>query len=645
MTAVQKSFFRWPPPGLEMIHARLMPLIVLLAIGDLVLVIPLLWAVTGDWSFWSLGPFGSSWWVLILTSVTGLVLLLAGFERLARLMWLGGQASRRGHRWMTILQVVVDTPRDTGFVLQGARLYAQLSAGERARIIAARVVGTLAYLAAALWLPFGFVVAILLAARGVLGANGIVLGTVLLPAGLFAIGFGGTLLDYLTRRKAMRDPATQAASEEEIRGEVDEWNRAARESGHDAGFGAGTNVAPRAFRLCIVGTIIIAVIVVVPTGTLSLTAAIGPILGSVAVPGIARARARIAAAKALSDFRLEPDTGVSEQAAGEALHTITSVGVALEENQVELAPARVYEESWFPETEDSTLESHNIDWVLDLLRRARGGLSSAERAYLSRVAAHPAHREWETTGRAARADILGTRYKLPLPDSLSPFALPIVRLTPLRNGAIAHMAIAALDLSRGRADQAEGRIREVLSTGFLLMNDAPMIIDNMIGTMLVHDGGRALAALFRITGRGVEGDGLERLQIATREVGNRATRTFSGFSLQEALRRAPDIVLDSTATPGIRWELFMTTTSFGPCTNLRSVVLGPGASYEEWLESAREVLVRRPSDEALFDFLRRGWFGSGDIAPQPGLLVRALLKIAFGGRESSELCGAYFTTF
>ncbi len=56
---------------------------------------------------------------------------------------------------------------------------------------------------------------------------------------------------------------------------------------------------------------------------------------------------------------------------------------------------------------------------------------------------------------------------------------------------------------------------------------------------------------------------------------------------------------DSTRLRGLRWELAY-VLAFAPCTNALEIVFGPDREHGRMMAAAREHLVRRESDAALF---------------------------------------------
>ncbi len=626
----QPPLLAWPPPGLESLHARIWPIILTFALGDVVLIWPLLWSVGSERGAWSLGPFGQSWWVLLVSSALGLLVFLFGFEMLTKLLFRATRASKRGHNRGTILEVITDGPRDTGFVLQGARLYRHVTPGQRDTVLATRVVGTLAFLAAVLWVPFGFAFSVVLAARGVLSPAMVSIVTVVIPLGFVAIGLGGALQDAAVRRSARRDGEARATADEELRAQIGQWNVGIAAARRGIRFHAGSRPAPGEFRWALIATIVVAAGILIPTATLAFTSALGPIVASIAVPSFSRLQARIAVADALRRERLEPDPAITAEAAGQALHNLIWLNRPSEPGFDELGPVTVYDDPWFPPELDSLA---NVDSLFDKL----AGMNRDQRAALRVIASHPAHSEWEVVGRAAAADIVSARYNLPLPDSASPITLSIPRFSHIRRGAQAHVAKAAVEFLDGRPEMAEQTIREVLTTGFLLIDEGPTLIDNLIGTVMVRRAGTALEGLYRASGRTSDAAALAWVLESVKHVETLSDIRGVSDNFGDLLRAFPRIALDTTAVRGLRWEAFLGANAFARCFNLYDVVFGPGEDYDRWLDEARASLVRRPSDEALFDFFQYGWFGQ-QARTEGGLLAMAL-RVVFGKGGAAETCG------
>ena len=296
--------FPWPPPGLEAEHGRLWHVLFQLGLGSLVLVFPLLLAVARVYPFWSFGLFGGAWWVLVLTSMLGLLITLAGLESLFRILRQASQASRWGLGSFITLLVMSDRRRDGGFLLQGGRKYRGLEVRRRGRIARSRVLGSASLLLGTLWIPLGFSLSVFFAARGILSPSGMWLIS-LVPAGiLLAIGIVSRGLEGTLIQKA--EPGKDIL-EEEIRGDVTEWLETLGAYSNREGLDVGSPAPAgrRAFGWSALGVVVIAVIVFMPAAAITVTSTMGPILGMVATPNFSRMNERAATAQVFQRFHAE----------------------------------------------------------------------------------------------------------------------------------------------------------------------------------------------------------------------------------------------------------------------------------------------------------------------------------------------------
>ena len=608
--APQRSSLSWPPPGLETVYGRLWPLIALLAIGDVVLLLPLLVAVGTRQHFASLGPFGQNWWFLIVTTTVGVLIIVGSLERVVRLAWDAGRAARNGHGWLTILHVVSDGTRDTGFLLQGARQFTGLAPKERTPILYLRLAAAALHLSAVLLMPVGFVVGVLLGRWSWAGPPVLWVLAVWIPLLVLLLGSFARLAAFVLGR-AVRRPKHLPRVSVMIRSEISSWNEQSRELGGVDGPTPGAAGRGTAFSLSAVALAIAGVIVVGATGLLALAGTIPPILASIAIPSFSTIEARLQQAEVYRPFRLDADPSVTAVVAGEALQSLLHVGQRRELVDYERAPARVYEHRFIS---DSLREWLTPAWVRETIEDGAQNLSAEDRRLLDSAAAHPGFAEFATIAAAAEADIIGTRYAT-FPDSVSPVAMRIPRYSALRNGSSILLASASVHLAEGRPARAERAIREVISTGFVLMDDGPTLIDNLFGARLVQNGGRALGYYLRRTGRAGEADQLDAISAHLKRATERLGQRRLGPSVERATRAMPRVVTDTMSPLGLRWEFYSTVSTFASCNNLFTIVFGPGEEYRKWVEEARASLVRRESDAEMFRFLSRGWFGIGGCLP------------------------------
>lgn len=625
--------FSWPPPGLESIQGDLWPTTGTLATGGLILVLPLLWSVGREVPFHSLGPFGDTWWVMVLTSLVGLLLVLSGLGSLFRLFRTGRKASRLGITPRTVLLVAADREGDTGFLLQGARAYQTLDEGSRERLAGARIWGSVLYLLAALWASLGFFLSVMLAARGVLGTQGVwilTLGPVgaFLVVGLVARAYQGTV-----RRKARRGLPRDPWKSEELRASVKAWQARRGEGSPDDAPARGVLWAGSW------GLALVAILIALPAFTLTLTNSVGPILASIAVPNFSRTQERAAKAEVYRRYRLNSDPSITPLEAGESLANLGSVE-GYEDISYVKTPPRAYDDAFSWDTETTPVGIPPREWGEKLFPRVAAGLTAEERAFLEAVAAHPALDEFGVLARAPAADFLGARYTTPFPDGTTVWELPLPKFSRARmvaHGMVARAAVRYLDGDPGGAEET---LREIISAGFLLADDSPTLIGNLIGYVIVETGGTALGSFYRIRGREAEAETLTWGQTVT-EKAVAITRANAGaWSVEGYLRQVPQQVTGSEETiRGLRWEHFMMTMALAPCLNAHKVVFGPGEDMAAFVQEARQVLVRYPSEGALFDLARNGWFGNPEEAARSHWLGR-IVELTLGGSGTPGSCAA-----
>jgi hypothetical protein len=599
----------WPPPGLELVHGRVWPIAGLIGFGDLVLGLPLLATLGTAAPFWSLGPFGDIWWLPLVATLIGGALLVAGLVQLVSVCRKAASAARQGHGWRTIVYAAVDRSRDTGFLLQRARSYSVLVPAARDTLLNLRVLAAELVLAAVLLVPAGLAASVIFGRLGVIGETFLWITAGVLPLLLLTLGILVHGAERWSGRAARRGAGRQTMETLE---QVAGWNRAVAAAPDAPAIGSTRGGA---FRLGAVGVAALTIAVVVPVGALVLVGGVVQILATVAMPVAGGAQVRLAAAEPLRRYRVETNAAISPTAAGQALNNLIRVGTDVASlHRVERAPVRVFRDPWWPA--DPLRDS--------LMSRARnagplfgraGQLSAQERRYLTQVAAHPAHDEFRVVASARKADVIATRFVLPFPDSVNSWTLPIPRFLAVREAALAHVARAALELGQGRADRAEQTVREVIAVGFVLIDDGPSLIDNMLGAAVVSAGGDALEALYRATGRAREADALASVRSEVRRAAERTAAFGGSGGIEAGLHVMSRVVVDTATAPGFRWDYFGIVTTMAPCVSLQRLVFGPGESYRQWVAEARAVLVHNAGEEQLFALHQRGPFGAGRCLP------------------------------
>ncbi|MSR06137.1 MAG: hypothetical protein EXR93_03565 [Gemmatimonadetes bacterium] len=422
----------WPPPGLEPLHGKLEPIVTLLGLGDLLLVLPLLAAVGTPGPFWSTGPFGGAWWMPLFTTFVGVVILTLAMVSLTQLLRFAATGAARGHGWRGILLVASDDSRDTGFVLQGARAFSGVASTRRDRILVLRLVAAGGILAAGILMPAGFAVSVVLGRWGVAGLGLFWTLSLGLPITCLLVGLSARLGERLLSSIAYRDQARRQAAEAQISTEVGEWNRQLGKARPSTGMRLGNVGRTGMFKAGAWGVSIIALAVIVPVTFLSIAGFVGSLLAQLGTPVPPGDRARMAAVEVLRRQRLPFDPAASPDSAGAALHALYTVGIPVDSLQSGFRrPIRVYAKWWHA---DSTQVFENprtqeAESLFVLVER----LSGPQRAYLARVAAHPAHAEFARLSGARSVDMISQRWTLPFSDSLTLLDLPLPRLSERRN--------------------------------------------------------------------------------------------------------------------------------------------------------------------------------------------------------------------
>jgi hypothetical protein len=435
-----------------------------------------------------------------------------------------------------------------------------------------------------------------------------------------------------TVRSALNGWHAQEGSDR-VRAESVAWSAGLDEAGDAVVLGAGPKDEGGRFRT---GALVLAALFLigfVPTLTISVTTAIGPILAEIAVPSFQPVQESAGGAEALRRYQLAKDPTITAGAAGAALQNLAFVGVRPSPGATERRPSTVYEQGWFPDP-DYFPDPYSESAVGDLLSRPVSTFSPAEQAALRQAAAHPAQTEFETLARANLVDVVSGRWTLPFPDSTT-FQDLWPPFSELRAAGLARVALAAVQVSDGQTEEAEATLRELISTGFLLIDQGPTLLDNLMGVVLANMGGDALEAYYRRTGQPTLADELDWARTAALGAAQKARAGLIPEDIHALLQGIPDLVEAEGALRGLRWEYFATFNTLAPCINLHKMVFGPDDAYGEWRERVRDALVRVPGERDLFDLAESGVVGAGGQELQ-GFFPRFLsLTLGSGGAPGS----------
>lgn len=609
MSEEPKTFLRWPPPGLERMQGDLWRVAARSALSGGVLVLPLLFVLSRRQDFASQGPLADAWWVTFVLATVGLGLAMDAFANVSRVLRRGASALERGYDSRTVVFVLSDLRRDMGFLLQGRRHFSVMEPKARAGVAHLRVLAVGFFALAGIWLSAALGVLLLVAARGGITPTGLWMTTLLPAAFFYAVGIVASGLEGIRVQKARREWFSQPWSKDLVVEEIEGWREDLAKLAEPALQGRVHAARAPLLRRAGMLAVAVAVVVAVPVLGLFFTSAAGRIVLGLAVPAFDRVQQRAAEVEAFRGYGVAPDPSVTPAEAGEILQNLLYAGRADPPADGELEPSLRIEADWLPNYSDGNpvgAEPHR--WPEEIFHAVTDQPSQELVSYLADVAAHEGHAHFARLARASDLDAAVGRWLDPLPSTINFVSIPIPH--------------GFIELLEGRPDRAEEAIREVISVGLLLGDQAPTLIDNLVGYVIAAGGGQALEHFYLATGQTREAAELAALREVSSRTADRIHATLPN-GIESLVRALPDIVSDSGAVRGLRWELFAVVTTLTPCLNLQRMVFGPDDGYTRFVERAHDILVRWPSEEGLFELARAGYQG-GAADVRPSILVRVL---------------------
>ncbi|MEX2152308.1 MAG: serine/threonine-protein kinase [Gemmatimonadaceae bacterium] len=627
----------WPPPGLEQLRATLRTSLSILSLGALAAGIPIVLVSVFDRESvvrQSLPP------TLFLLAVTGVALITfcAGLAGLGRFFRDARKAVASGYGWGTVAEVAADVRGDTGLLIAGGREYAELPPATRSAMRRNRMVAGVLRVIAGLAPILGYFVGVAAAARSPNGPTIVLWSSILLSLTLLAAARAIAWQEDRTMREARQRLRTaSAASTRSLALDqlAQAWTTAFEQVSSGQPLGAGTRRHGRIVRGAAVGFLSLAAITGIGIYFLMTFTTLIAVAGESNVPRFSNTTSKIKRIQRLSTLRLRADSSISPLRAGQALHAITRNGTSGPLGPWEKAPAITFDQPSVPVVPpDPFATALGGGWMREAFLQAPRGLTLAQRRFLRAQAENAALPEFRILARAPAVDMIGASV-IARPDSSPPwFQFPIPKFSPLRNAATANVALAALDFGEGRADDAERRLREVISVGFLLIEDGHFLIENLIGAAMISNVRTPLNALYQATGRTREARFVSaESDPAPPTVDAEPARRPRLSEIDREVRR---IVLDTMEIPGLRWELLLNAFSWQPCTDLHQVVFGADSLHRVTLAEARRRLVRTSSDSILFAMVERA---SSHPATSQGARGRAIRVSQSIARAASAVTG------
>jgi len=322
--------------------------------------------------------------------------------------------------------------------------------------------------------------------------------------------------------------------------------------------------------------------------------------------GNAAIRKRQLQLKRLERYRVPIDTTITPLEAGKILHALQRAGhdgdLLPWEQPVEnpIAPYSCCEDIT---GNPSRLFDPKGDWASTAFVAARRGLTPEQRRFLTGTARNPAVAHVRRLARARGADVGGGLWSVPADSVVGWPELPAMRSQQLRAAWSGNLANAVLDFEAGRNAQAEQRVREVISVGFVFQDGARSMTEEASSGIIISTGRMALEALYRGLGR-------------TRDADSVSAKADPQIALGPWNERLPDNVdsilrhriLDTTQLTSTRWQLALGAFAHLPCTERRYWFLGPNAAHRATQKEIRAALVKYPSDERRFEMqVRTAW--------------------------------------
>ena len=585
----------WPPPGLEKLRASLNAARRVLLGGAFLFALPLAAASLFDRESLirnSLPPNQ----VLLAISGIGLFTFIVGLGAMVRFFDLGRRAVTAGYGWGVLFETVADVRGDTGPLIAGAREYAELSPAKRNLMRRLRLVALAFRLLAGIVPVVGYVLAVMFAATA---SNG---PTIVLWSSLFlsVLLLAGAQIIHDREDRRMKEPRRRLRSATAKPGPVDKvaeaW-MASFDQVRAGQMGGGPRSSGRGVRAAVlVPSIVIGIAGLLIFSMFLLTSLVRS-AGERGLPGFTQMRANAVKVRRLAALRVAPDSSITPLRAGQALHAILRNGPGGTLQPHERAPAIIIPPQPEKQEHADPWLAPGRNWRTGAFLQAPRGFSAAQRDFLRSIADNTAIEEFRILARATGLDFAGAYLEVKPGTTLVLEDLPGFRFGSVRVAADANMAIAALDLAAGRQSDAERRVRETLSAGFLLANDGRTMLEHLFGAAMIRNARTALVALYEATGKQREA---RQYSAESDPVLTESSDRRSFVPIEEVSRTIRRIALDTNEIRALRWDVLLVPMWFEPCTDLHQVVFGPDSLHRATLARAKASLAVRASDSVLF---------------------------------------------
>ena len=594
----------WPPPGLEQLRETYREAYLILRAAVLFPVVALLIGL-------SLGgemqPAGGG---ALLPFLAGTVLFLAGSVGVVCVLGTGVQwmklarsvyrALGTGTGWITLVEVMADSRGDTGALTAGTREYASLTPRDRGRYRRNRALILILEMATVAVLSAVSMLALWLLPRSDLtipGVWGLVLGVMLVSAFIRQWVRWVETRAVKTARMRIEEPQRPRLEALDL---MATWRRSFQVVGRDQRIGEGPSGMRALGHLGAVVVIAGATLISMVAMPLLFLAVINSATLSFIEPDLSRDQEEYEQTLLAEPFRSRADPGIDALTAGQALYAI----LADEEyaGTQHFLPAPTQQETvWhWPQTPVSPFGPDMWGATHGVQIQVGEGFSPEQIAFADSLLDHPIFDHYPGLAKARRVDLAGAMLRFPLASSMSIDEILSPSYSRLADVSNARLLSAALQLSRGRTEEAETTIREVISVGILISEEALGREAFWAGRRIVKRGMDDLEQLYVLVGReedAGEVDDARNTQVERREDLERLGESLMSTRLSS--RRARRLLQDSTVARPLKWEVLKLVSAYSSCGSLSAILQGPPVEVEGLFEYAMAQLARGPAEEAL----------------------------------------------
>lgn len=305
--------------------------------------------------------------------------------------------------------------------------------------------------------------------------------------------------------------------------------------------------------------------------------------------------------------RARTDTTISPDRAGSALHDLTYHDARPVYAQLN-RPAGRYGSDVTADSVSLTraIGSGPVAWSRALRRALGGRLEPDAVERLSALEGHPLHGDFEIFARASGADIVGTRYRFPIPPGDE--RLAETDLAAVKRAFGTQWGRAVLASHRGEPERAAGVLRLVVGGALNLVEHSPFEADVVVALEWLD---RALSDLDVV--EEAAGGGQARPPAAV-GLGDGRGGSGSGSRVLDALfsrephrlyAAMPAIAADPDIPHALRMSAYRTVSLADVCLEERARLEGrDAAAHRGWRVAVENGLVRGESDRLLLDFAR-----------------------------------------